>query len=74
MKRFRYRLLEEEVILPELGRCRVYGVRAFDGEMPCGEVSDLSSDRAFTERLAERWTRFQLYPIHLLEAAMNAIG
>ena len=37
------------------------------------QVLDISCDRQFAEQLAERYTRFQLSPLHLAEAVQDAL-
>ena len=42
-------------------------------EGPMKEIRDISTDPIFVEKLAERFTRFQLSPVHFIEAVEDAL-
>ena len=74
---FRYALISEKLFSSELGRYRLFGIRAFQ-KTECewrevAFVSDVSTDRAAVEQLARRCTEGQLDPIHLLDVVEDAL-
>ncbi len=53
--------------------CTVYGILAEDDKENVAVVPDISCDKAFVIRLAERCERGQLAPEQLLDAVMDAL-
>jgi len=72
----RYIVVGERRYSPELGVYRSYGILAVraDQKRRAAYVPDVSVDRAFVSRLAERCTNGQLSPIQLRDAVMDALG
>lgn len=58
-------------------QCPVYGIvqeeHTGSGWQEVGRIPNVSPDRRLVEDLAERFTREQLSPLHLLDAVMDAI-
>ena len=50
-----------------------YGLCLLVDEGPTKEIRDISTDPVFVEKLAERFTRFQLSPVHFIEAVEDAL-
>lgn len=67
---FLYLSVESELDDPYIGRYRAFGLRVLrsgaDGEEELMVLPDVSTDFAFTLRLASLFTRKQLDPLHLL--------
>ncbi len=58
----------------DLGRYRAYGIQANEaGGRAVTRVCDVTTRRSFAEELAERFTRFQLSPIHLKDAIEDTL-
>lgn len=57
---------------PLIGRT-AYGITAKGGNGRSAAVERISCDRAFVARLAERCTRGQLAPEHLMDVVMDAL-
>lgn len=53
--------------------CTVYGISAEDDKGNTAVVPDISCDKAFVARLAERCARGQLAPEQLLDVVMDAL-
>lgn len=57
---------------PSLG-CMAYGILAEDGNGGSTVVPNISCDKEFVSRLANRCTRGQLAPSQLLDVVMDAL-
>ena len=68
---FRYLPIEREALSPDLGPYRAFGLRvlrsAGEEDREVMILPDVSTDFAFTLRLASLFTRKQLDPLHLLD-------
>lgn len=68
---FVYLPIENEMHAPYLGRYRTFGLRVLRSEAEEDRelmiLPDVSTDFAFTLRLASLFTRKQLSPLHLLD-------
>ncbi len=53
--------------------CTAYGIKVEDGRGYAAVVPNISCDKAFVTRLAERCERGQLAPEQLLDAVMDAL-
>lgn len=71
---FAYTLIEEDLYIPDLGPYRTYGicVRNESGETVT-VLSDISTDRDMVSDLAERCTKGELAPEHLLDVVLGSI-
>ena len=73
-----YRIVPEQLSSPDLGCYRSFGIAAFRvrGEQreQVAFASDVSTDEAFTEQLAQRCTAAQLDPVHLKDVTLDSIG
>lgn len=75
---FLYRVIDEQLYDPAIGRYRSYGLRCYQ----CGpssrdlisSLSDVSADAGFVSYLADRFTYRQLYPIHLLDTIFDFLA
>lgn len=67
---YHYRVTETKD--PFIGRA-AYGIMAEDGRGYTAVVPNISCDRAFVTRLAERCERGQLAPEQLLDVVMDAL-
>lgn len=78
MTTFQFLAVEEHLSSPELGEYISYAIRAWtptpDGCAEAAYISDVSCDAAFAAALAERCTRLQLDPVHLLDVILDAIS
>ena len=74
---FLFQPVKEFLFSPELGDYCSYGLRAFVlTAVSCSEVcfvSDVSCDPIFVSLLAEKCTRLQLDPMHLLDVILDAL-
>ena len=74
---YRYDVRPEYVELPERGDCRTYGIQAAmrlaEGFVVLAAVHDVTPDRALAVRLAWRFTRCQLSPLHLWDAVADSL-
>lgn len=74
----RFRAVKERLRSEELGEYDSYGVAAVraapGGEEVVAVVSDLFRDREAAVGLARRCTRGRLSPVHLADAALDAIS
>ena len=74
---FQYIPYRETLFSPYIGLYHSYGIAALlftdlDWELQA-YVSDISPDGSFVLALAQRCTRGQLSPIHLLDVVLNAL-
>ncbi len=73
-----YILIEERLYTPELGVYRSFGimaVRRVPHRRQCGAyVRDISTNRAFTAKLAKRCNREGLSLIHFRDFITDALG
>lgn len=74
----KYRVFEEKLISDEIEVYVSYGLKCYnvsnENEECVASISDISTDRSFVERLAEKCTEGQLFPIHLLDVVEDFIG
>lgn len=75
---YRFLCVKQSRTSPDLGRYTTYGLRIEvltpSGYRKVGLVSDVSCDGAFVTALAERCTRLQLSPTHLLDVVLDALS
>ena len=75
---FRYILVQEELVAPQIGPYRSFGIAAQrndpTGWQQIAFVSDVSVDRAFVERLAAQCSAGQLDPIQLLDVVEDVLA
>ena len=75
---FRYFLVPEELVSPQIGPYRSFGIEAQrDGSTDWQRVafvSDVSVDKAFVERLAAQCSAGQLDPTQLLDVVEDALA
>lgn len=79
MTTYEFRAVEQVLSTPELGNYTTYGIRAYrttpSGDTTeCALVSDVSCDQAFAADIAKRFTLYQLDPVHLMDAVLDAIA
>ena len=74
---FRFRPVKQYLCSPELGNYCSYGIHAFvrtsSGCTEASLLSDVSCDFAFVSALAEKCTRLQLDPMHLMDVILDAL-
>lgn len=74
---FLFRPIKQFLSSPELGDYCAYGIHAFtttpSGYADAGLVSDVSCDLDFVSFLADRCTRLQLDPVHLLDVVLDSL-
>ena len=74
---FQFRPVRQYLYTSGLGNYCSYGIHAVmtthSGCADMGFVSDVSCDLKFVSLLADRCTRLQLDPIHLLEVVLDAL-
>ena len=74
---FQYLPIQNELFSPEIGQYRAFGLRVLrvrdeqDEEVML--LPDVSTDFAFTLRLASLFTERQLDPVHLLDVIVDSI-
>ena len=71
-QKYRYETINSQLEEPT-GSCISYGLCMLVDEGPMKEIRDISTDPIFVEKLAERFTRFQLSPVHFIEAVEDAL-
>ncbi len=67
---YRYKVIEAQ---DSFLHCTAYGILAGDSSGNAAVVSNISCDKAFVTRLAERCERGQLAPEQLLDVVMDAL-
>lgn len=74
---YRFLPVKERLAAPELGEYVSYGIRALALESgrqnEAAYISDVSCDERFVAGLADRCTRLQLDPGHLLDVVLDAL-
>ena len=55
------------------GICALCSIAPNDWQV-AARIADISCDRQFAEQLAEKYTRFQLSPLHLCEAVPDELN
>lgn len=72
---FQYVPFEEELTLPDLGKCRSFGIIALDeAGNTITSVSGVSTDRQLVEEICQRCTRCRLSPVHLNDVIEDSIS
>jgi len=64
---YQYLPVENEIVSPYIGKYRTFGFRILQEGEELMILPDVSTDFAFTLRLASLFTRKQLSPLHLLD-------
>ena len=64
---YQYLPVENKTNSPYIGNYRTFGLRVLQGDEELMIMPDISTDFAFTLRLASLFTRKQLSPLHLLD-------
>ncbi len=67
---YRYKVIEAQ---DSFLHCTVYGILTVDSNGNAAVVPDISCDKAFVTRLAERCERGLLAPEQLLDVVMDAL-
>ena len=74
---FQYLPIQNELFSPEIGQYRAFGLRVLQVRDEQDEevmiLPDVSTDFAFTLRLASLFTERQLDPVHLLDVIVDSI-
>lgn len=75
-RNIRYIVIGKQRHSPELGVYQSYGIAAIqaDQNRRAAYVPDISADRTFVSKLAERCMDGKLSPIHLRDVVMDALG
>lgn len=72
---YQYRILEEVLFHPDIGTYLTFGIQCYlqNPKKLVAALSDISTDKAFVQNLAQKFTDGQLYPIHLLDVIEDAL-
>lgn len=74
---FRYVPFEESLFSLSIGIYRSFGIAILQfvnhGWKQIDSISDVSTDYDFVATLAQRCTRGQLYPVHLIDVIQDSI-
>lgn len=74
---FQFRPVKQFLSSPELGDYCSYGIHAFamtaSGCTEAGFICDVSCDLGFVSLLADKCTKLQLDPLHLLDTVLDAL-
>lgn len=71
---FCYTVFAETLCSPDTGPYRAFGIqcRSPGGDI-LAQISDVSTERSFVERLAQACTQGGLAPVHLMDVVCDAI-
>ena len=74
---FRYVPFEESLFSPSIGGYHSFGIAILQfvkhGWKQIDSISDVSTDYNFVAKLAQRCTRGQLHPVHLIDVIQDSI-
>ena len=71
MGKYRYKLIEEQMVMEEAGPYTAYGISLYDGSE---KISDISCDRTFVRELVKKINRTNLPPYQLADIVEDAIA